>query len=137
MDQMPGLNLGLGALPLMTSARTRSVSAENPTGAKGKGGIAVPDPESDEWSISSPARALGQGWKVRPYVWLRSGETTTLMDVEGAGVIQHIWMTTQREWRGSGRGCVLRFYWDGEESPSVEVPLTDFFAVGHDLLRAG
>ena len=48
-------------------------------------------------------------------------------------MIQHIWMTTMREWAGSGRGCVLRFYWDGEESPSVEVPLTDFFAVGHDL----
>ena len=38
-----------------------------------------------------------------------------------------------REWGGSGRGCVLRFYWDDEETPSVEVPLTDFFAVGHDL----
>ena len=61
MDQMPGMNLGLGALPLMTSARTRSISAENPTGAKGKGGMAVPDPESEEWSISSPARVLGQG----------------------------------------------------------------------------
>ena len=42
MDQMPGLNLGLGALPLMSRARTRSISAENPTGAKGKGGMAVP-----------------------------------------------------------------------------------------------
>ena len=133
MNQLPGLNFGLGALPLVTGARTRSVSAENPTGEKGKGGMAVPDPGSEEWSVASPARVLGQGWKVRPYVWLRSGETTTLMDVEGSGVIQHIWMTTQREWRGSGRGCVLRFYWDGEDSPSVEVPLTDFFAVGHDL----
>ena len=133
MDQMPGLNMGLGALPLMSSARTRSISAENPTGEKGKGGMAVPDPEGAEWSISSPARVLGQGWKVRPYVWLRSGESTTLMDVEGSGVIQHIWMTTQRSWNGSGRGCVLRFYWDGEDTPSVEVPLTDFFAVGHDL----
>ena len=34
---------------------------------------------------------------------------------------------------GNGRACVLRFYWDGEETPSVEVPMTDFFAVGHDL----
>ncbi len=133
MDAMAGLNMGLGTLPLMSSARTRSISAENPTGEKGKGGMAVPDPESEEWSVSSPARALGQGWKVRPYVWLKSGETTTLMDIGGSGVIQHIWMTTDRSWNGSGRGCVLRFYWDGEESPSVEVPLTDFFAVGHDL----
>ena len=133
MDNLTGLNSGLGALPLITNARTRSISAENPTGEKGKGGMVVPDPEGPEWPVSSPARALGRGWKVRPYVWLRSGESTTLMDVDGPGVIQHIWMTTQREWRGSGRGCVLRFYWDGEETPSVEVPLTDFFAVGHDL----
>ena len=73
VDQMPGLNMGLGALPLMSSARTRSISAENPTGAKGMGGMAVPDPEGAEWSVSSPARELGRGWKVRPYVWLRSG----------------------------------------------------------------
>ena len=40
MGYSSGLNLGLGALPLMTSARTRSISAENPTGEKGKGGMA-------------------------------------------------------------------------------------------------
>ena len=57
MDQMPGLNMGLGALPLMTNARTRSISAENPTGEKGEGGMAVPDPAGPEFSISSPARA--------------------------------------------------------------------------------
>ncbi len=130
MDAMQSLNLGLGALPLITSARTRSISAENPTGEKGKGGMAIPAPDHP---VSSPARDLGQGWKVRPFIWLKSGETSTLMDVEGPGVIQHIWMTTMREWGGSGRGCVLRFYWDDEETPSVEVPLTDFFAVGHDL----
>ena len=49
VDQLPGLNMGLGALPLMTSARTRSISAENPTGEKGKGGMAVPDPSSPEF----------------------------------------------------------------------------------------
>ena len=37
--------MGLGGLPLITNARTRSISAENPTGEKGKGGTAVPDPE--------------------------------------------------------------------------------------------
>ena len=45
MDNLTGLNSGLGALPLITNARTRSISAENPTGEKGKGGMAVPDPE--------------------------------------------------------------------------------------------
>jgi hypothetical protein len=55
------------------------------------------------------------------------------MDVKGPGAIQHIWMATESSWLGNGRACVLRFYWDGEPTPSIEVPLTDFFAVGHDL----
>ena len=115
MNAFAGLNMGLGALPLMTDARTRSVSAENPMGEKGMGGMAVPDPDGPEFNVASPARDLGQGWKVRPFIWIKPGETATLMDVEGPGIVQHIWMTTMREWGGSGRGCVLRFYWDGEE----------------------
>ena len=71
---------------MITGARTRSVSAENPTGAKGMVGMAVPDPRGAEWSVSPSARKLGRGWKVRPYVWLRSGESTTLMDVDAPGV---------------------------------------------------
>ena len=97
MDKLFGLNVGLGGSSLISDARTRSISAEDPTGAKVKGGMAIPDPESDEWSISSPARVLGQGWKVPPYVWLRSAESTTLMDIGGSELIQHIRMTTQRE----------------------------------------
>jgi hypothetical protein len=41
-------------------------------------------------------------------------------------------MATETSWKGNGRACVLRFYWDGEETPSIEVPMTDFFAVGND-----
>ena len=55
------------------------------------------------------------------------------MDVEGPGVIRHIWMATSGDWKGNGRASILRFYWDGEQTPSVETPMTDFFAVGHEL----
>jgi hypothetical protein len=55
------------------------------------------------------------------------------MDTAGPGLIQHIWMATETNWSGNGRACVLRYYWDNEATPSVEVPLTDFFAVGHDI----
>jgi hypothetical protein len=48
------------------------------------------------------------------------------MDVTGSGIIQHIWLV-----EGLNRGLVLRFYWDDEETPSVETPASDFFAVGH------
>ena len=132
MNHTNGLEFGLGSLPLLTNARTRSISAENPTGEKGKGGMAIPDPGDPDLPHSGAAVDLGQGWKVRPFLKPRAGETLTLMDVDGPGIIQHIWMVTETNWKGSGRGCVLRFYWDEEETPSVEVPMTDFFAIGHD-----
>jgi hypothetical protein len=133
MSEFDGLSLGLGALPLITSWRTRSISPENPTGAKGAGGMAIPNPADPDLSYSGAASDLGQGWKVRPFVKPHAGETLTLMDVEGPGTIQHIWMGSETSWQGNGRGCVLRFYWDGEETPSIEAPLTDFYAVGHEL----
>lgn len=122
-------NVGLGNLPLLTAAKTRSISAENPTGEKGKGGMARPGPELP---FSPAASDLGQGWKVSPFIKPKAHQTVTLMDVDGPGVIQHIWMATETSWIGNGRASVLRFYWDNETTPSVEVPMTDFFAVGHE-----
>jgi len=115
----------LGSLPLLGQGRTRSISAENPTGEKGKGGRAMPDP-NETFVNARAADNLGQGWKVSPFIRIDAGETKTLMDVAGSGIIQHIWLV-----EGLNRGLVIRFYWDGEESPSVESPAPDFFAVGH------
>ena len=128
-----GLNPGLGTLPMLTAAETRSIGPENPTGGKGMGGRAIPNPSDPNLPFSKYAVDLGQGWKVNPFLKPKAGETVTLMDVDGPGVIQHIWMATDENWLGNGRACVLRFYWDNEATPSVEVPMTDFFAVGHDL----
>ena len=122
-----GINAGLGALPLLTNAKTRSVSAENPTGEKGKGGMAVPNPKEPKPAASARAAdQLGIGWKVRPFLRVNAHETATLMDVDGPGVIQHIWLVESLK-----RGHVLRFYWDGEKQPSIEVPALEFFAIGH------
>jgi hypothetical protein len=128
-----GLNCGLANLPFLTHSETRSISPENPTGEKGKGGMAVPNPADPNLPFSRAASDLGQGWKVRPFVKPKAGETVTIMDVDGPGVIQHIWMATEENWAGNGRACVLRVYWDGEATPSIEVPFTDFFAVGHEI----
>lgn len=123
-----GWEMGMGTLPLLTPARTRSISAENPTGEKGKGGMAIPHPSEPKPAASARAADdLGQGWKVRPFLRVNAGETTTLMDVDGPGIIQHIWMV-----EGLKRAHILRFYWDGEATPSIEVPAPDFFAVGHE-----
>lgn len=100
---------------------TRSVSPENFGGAKGAGGMA------EAGTGAMAARELGRGWKVSPSIDLAAGATATLADVEGPGVIRHIWLTTDR---GRLRTLVLRMYWDSEPDPSVEVPLGDFFCNG-------
>jgi hypothetical protein len=124
---------GLGALPLLTGYETRSVSPENPTGERGHGGMAIPDVNDPKLPFSKAASRLGQGWKVSPFIKVKAGETVTVMDVEGPGIIQHIWMVSGGNYKGIGRAGVLRFYWDDETAPSVEAPMTDFFAVGHDI----
>ena len=119
---------GLWGLPLLSDARTRSVSPENPDGGKGKGGMAVPDPE--KFPFSPAASDLGRRWKVSPFKKVKPGETLTIVDAEGPGVIQHIWLVADppAKWRS----YILRFYWDGEQTPSIETPVSDFFAVGHE-----
>ena len=119
----------MGSLPLLDGTRTRSISAENPTGEPGKGGMAIPDPTDPKPPAAARAADdLGQGWKVRPFLRINAGETGTLMDVDGPGVIQHIFLV-----EGLSRDHVLRFYWDNEETPSIEVPAPDFFAIGHEM----
>jgi len=113
----------LGSLPLVDNSETRSISAENPDGAKGGGARAAPGP-------NDPAAQLGKGWKVRPCINLQPGSTHTLAEIRGPGVIQHIWITVACD---AYRDCVLRMFWDAEPTPSVEVPLGDFFACGHGL----
>ena len=115
-----GLTSGVGDLYRLSRARTRSISPENFTGAKGGGGQAT------EGTGARAARDLGKGWKVSPSVGIKAGETFTLADISGAGAIQHIWMTPTGHWRFQ----ILRIYWDGEATPSVEVPVGDFFASG-------
>ena len=116
-----GLGMGLGNLPRLSNAITRSISAENPTGEKGRGGMAIPD------SKESYARELGQGWKISPCINIPPRQTVTLADIQGSGAIQHIWMTMPPTLY---RRLALRFYWDDEPTPSVEVPVGDFFCNG-------
>ncbi|HSH38702.1 MAG TPA: hypothetical protein VLA19_21430, partial [Herpetosiphonaceae bacterium] len=67
MKQFNGLAMTLGNLARVSQAQTRSISAENPTGEKGKGATAEPEPHG-------PARELSRGWKCRPYVLIEPGQ---------------------------------------------------------------
>ena len=97
-------------------AESRSLSAENPTGERGKG--ALEDPRGE-----GPARELGPGWKVRPCLDLKPGETVAVMDTEGPGIIRHMWFTFDCAFY---RQVIIRVYWDGQGIPSIEAPLGDF-----------
>jgi len=61
------------------------------------------------------------------------GETAVLADIAGAGSITHIWFTIASQDKYYLRHLVLRMYWDGEDTPSVECPVGDFFNIGHGL----
>ncbi|MFC1541920.1 glycoside hydrolase family 172 protein [Candidatus Latescibacterota bacterium] len=101
---------------LDTGLVSRSISFENPTGARGEGGKA----ESN----------LGIGRKGLPSKTIAAGETVTLCDITGSGTIRHIWMTMDRSPENL-RSVVIRAYWDGQTYPSIECPVGDFMGFAH------
>ncbi len=120
-DRFSGLSMGLGNLSRLSDAKSRSISPENLTGEKGRGGMA------EDGTGAVHARGLGRGWKISPSMRIAPGATLLLGEVNGAGAIQQIWMTPAGvRWRN----LILRIYWDGQDHPSVEAPLGDFFACG-------
>ncbi len=80
--------------------------------------------------ISSHDRGGGN----RDSIAIGPDETAVLAEIEGPAAIHHIWVTIAAE-PFYGRKVVLKIYWDGEETPSVEAPIGDFFGVGHGLNR--
>jgi hypothetical protein len=119
-EKFNGLESNLSNIYRLSDAKTRSISPENFTGAKGQGGMAT------EGTGKNASRDLGQGWKVSPSVVIKAHTTFTVAEIDGPGAIQHIWMTPTGNWRNS----IIRFYWDDEKTPSVEAPVGDFFCMG-------
>lgn len=107
----------LSSLSHITEGESRSISAENFTGEKGKGGMA------EHGSGENAARDLGKGWKISPSINLKAHSKFTLADIEGEGSIRHIWCAGSF----TGRYTILRVYWDDCTVPSIECPLGDFF----------
>jgi hypothetical protein len=77
---------------------------------------------------SSSAEDLGDNGDSRT---IMPGDTLVLLDADGPGIITHFWNTIAAFDPFAGRSVVLRVYYDGNEHPSVQVPLGDFFGVGH------
>jgi hypothetical protein len=115
------LTPGTSDIARLRDRRTRSISPENFDGSAGGGGRAT------RGTGAASARDLGPGWKISPSVDVAPGETFTLAEIEGAGVITHFWITTHTD---NWRTLVLRAYWDQEAEPAIEVPYGDFFCSG-------
>lgn len=62
---------------------------------------------------------------------IEPGATLVLADVDGPGVITHVWTTINTKDPFYPRSLIVRIYWDGSDKPSVEAPLGDFFGVGN------
>ncbi len=115
-NKLLNFNLGLGTLPLLAEGKSRSISAENKEGKPGCGGQA------------------GNGRKGSAFISLPAGSKATLANINGAGIIQHIWLTFPQRLDNElflSRKIWLRMYWDNEKKPSVEAPIGDFFGMGH------
>jgi len=95
----------LASLPLLRNCRRRRASSWDRSGAN-----------ADFW-VFEP------------------GEVKVLADIRGAGCIKHIWMTMSSKDEFYARKVLLRMYWDGEDSPSVHVPIGDFFGIGHGIVK--
>lgn len=91
----------------------RSISFENPTGARGAGGTAA------------------SGRKGAPNRRIASGEKVVLADIAGPGRVRHIWMTFMAAPPEEMRAVTLEVFYDGRAEPSVSVPCVDFFGLPH------
>ncbi|MBA4139516.1 MAG: DUF2961 domain-containing protein [Segetibacter sp.] len=87
-------------------------SFENPTAGKGKGG----------WE--------NKGAKGHASEHLKPGESKVLLNIQGAGIIERIWITIKDRSPIMLRSIRIDIYWDGSEKPAVSAPLGDFFGIG-------
>lgn len=102
----------------LKNIKSRAATAENKQAEAGAGGQG------------------GSGRKASPCISpLSQGQTHTLLDTEGPGMIRHIWCTLPPGSIDHMRNVIIRIYWDDQEQPSVEVPLGDFFGVSHGRQR--
>ena len=94
--------------------QSRAATAENRNAEPGKGGMEA------------------GGLKGSPAIKdFKAGATEVLLDMDGPGMVRHIWCTTHAREPEELRNQILRIYWEGHDVPSVEAPLSDFFGIAH------
>ena len=73
------------------------------------------------------------------FIWkgssVEAGGNAILLDIEGEGVIERFWFTSDRIWQEqvkkkqglSIRSMKLKIFWDGSKTPAIDSPICDFF----------
>jgi hypothetical protein len=138
----------LGAMASVAGVSAAGLLGLNSTAAaagtpSAEGAIAMPtEPMPPSFPEELLAQARLRSYKTRrssswdrtggndDWVRVEPGSAATLLDVTGAGVITHIWFTINSEDEHHLNNLVLRAWWDGESSPSIEVPIGNFFGLG-------
>ncbi|MGD0393603.1 MAG: glycoside hydrolase family 172 protein [Acidimicrobiales bacterium] len=95
------------------SFEPRAITFENPTGARGAGGKAAGGRKG------APSRVIG------------AGERVVLADIDGPGVLRHLWMTVLPAPPERLRALWIEAFYNGADEPSISVPLLDFFCLPH------
>lgn len=70
----------------------------------------------------------------KDFVFIPKGKWTTIADIKGPGIVNHIWMTYGTEEQFAGRKTAMRILWDGADKAGVVAPIGDFFGLGHGLV---
>ncbi len=124
-----GSMAGAGALIGLNAASSLSAQplADEPVGAVPGNLLSLARLRSYKTRRSSSWDRSGGNADAVP---VEPGATATLLDITGAGVITHVWFTINSPDQHHLKNLVLRAWWDGETSPSVEVPIGDFFGLG-------
>ena len=137
----------LGAMASVAGASAAGLLGVNATSAAAAPPAPADPSVPSESSESSESKALFAQARLRNYKsrrsssWDRSGgngdavpvapsASATILDVKGPGVVTHIWFTIASEDEHHLKNLVLRAWWDGETTPSVEVPIGDFYGLG-------
>ena len=137
-ENLPARRRLLGAMASVAGVSAAGLLGMNATRAVGATPAAPLEVAPDELLAQARLRSYKSR---RSASWDRSGgnadavpvepgASATVLDVKGAGVVTHIWFTISSDDAHHLKNLVLRAWWDGESSPSVEVPLGDFFGLG-------
>jgi hypothetical protein len=89
-----------------------------------------PDPTRQQTYVSHRVSSADPAGANADFRTVAPGATVTVMEAEGPGTISHIWFTLADREPYHLKKIVLRLYWDGEQTPSVEAPIGDFFGLG-------